>query len=100
MGEPFQFRWLPDTEVHLRDFPKAAQTSIVQAVLEQLQYQPTTVTKHRKKLRPNKLANWELRAGDYRVFYDVLEAERTVEVVAIGRKDHNQVRIGGQEIQL
>ena len=28
-------------------------------------------TRRRKPLRPNRLAQWELRLGDYRVFYDV-----------------------------
>lgn len=27
-------------------------------------------TKRRKRLRPNKMAKWELRIDDYRVFYD------------------------------
>jgi mRNA-degrading endonuclease RelE of RelBE toxin-antitoxin system len=100
MGEPFDFRWLPDSHDHLGEFPKAARTSIVRAVLEQLQYQPTTETNHRKKLRPNRLANWELRIGDYRVFYEVIESDRIVEIVAIGRKHHAQIRVGGEEVEL
>ena len=100
MGTQFIFRWLPDSHDHLREFPKAIQTSIVRSILQQLQNQPTEETKHRKKLRPNKLANWELRVGDYRVYYEVLEDDQIVEIVAVGRKDHNALRIGGEEVEL
>jgi mRNA-degrading endonuclease RelE of RelBE toxin-antitoxin system len=46
------------------------------------------------------LASWELRVGDYRVFYDVSLESGTVIIVAVGRKDHNRLWIGGEEIDL
>ena len=41
------------------------------AVDDHLRHQPDVPTRHRKRMRPNALAPWELRVGDYRVFYDV-----------------------------
>jgi hypothetical protein len=46
------------------------------------------------------LAPWELRVGDFRVFYDVILEKATVVVVAVGQKVHNKLFIGGEEIVL
>jgi mRNA-degrading endonuclease RelE of RelBE toxin-antitoxin system len=55
-------------------------------------------TRHRKRLRPNRLAEWELRIGDFRVFYDVdCEAQR-VKIAAIGYKEGSTLIIRGEEI--
>lgn len=54
---------------------------------------------HRKKLRPNKLAPWEMKQGKYRAFYEIEEIQ-TVEVVAIGHKEHNDLFIRGKKVQL
>ncbi len=75
------------------------------AVDDQLRHQPDVPTRHRKRMRPNAVAPWELRVGDYRVFYDVEpgteEAERPeVVVLAIGLKTGNRVWIGGEEHEL
>jgi mRNA-degrading endonuclease RelE of RelBE toxin-antitoxin system len=51
-------------------------------------------------LEDNPLAPWELRVGDFRVFYDVDREGATVVVVAIGQKSHNRLRIGDEEIEL
>jgi hypothetical protein len=48
-------------------------------------------------VRPNQIARWELRLGDYRVLYDVDEGERIVTVVAVGEKIGNQLFVQGQE---
>jgi len=56
------------------------------------------------RTRPDALALyqmlWELRVGDYQVFYDVSPDSGTVIIVAVGRKDHNRLWIGGEEIDL
>lgn len=46
------------------------------------------------------LAPWELRLGDLRVYYDVEEAERVVQILAVGVKEGNRVRIGSELIDL
>jgi hypothetical protein len=71
------------------------------AVDEPLAHQPNVETRHRKLLRPNPLAPWELRVGSLRVFYDVEgDPEPVVHVRAVGIKDHNILRIGGEEFRL
>jgi hypothetical protein len=52
-------------------------------------------------MRPNPIAPWELRAGHLRVYFEVQEEpEPVVLVLAVGVKDRNVVRIGGEEIVL
>jgi len=65
---------------------------ILDEIEQQLTEQPTQETRN-KKLLPGlkppwdqELPVWELRAGEYRVFYDVDDAERLVTVRAIRRK--------------
>ncbi|RPJ36059.1 MAG: addiction module toxin RelE [Planctomycetaceae bacterium] len=68
---------------------------------EQLTHQPTVETRHRKPMRPNPVAPWELRIGDLRVYYDVEEApEKMVLIRAVGLKERNRVHIGGEVINL
>jgi mRNA-degrading endonuclease RelE of RelBE toxin-antitoxin system len=69
---------------------------ITDQIHRQLTLQPTMATRNRKRLdtetpdfehtRPV----WELRVGDYRVFYDVDEPDQTVYVRAVRRKEHGQ----------
>lgn len=57
-------------------------------------------TKNRKPLRPNELAEWELRVAKYRIFYDIVSEPRTVKIKAIGWKEHNRLLIRGREFAL
>ncbi|MBI3828421.1 MAG: hypothetical protein HY291_02835 [Planctomycetes bacterium] len=67
----------------------------------QLRHEPLRATRNRKPMRPNKFASWELRLGEFRVYYSVSEVPKhLVTIHAIGRKVHNRVFIAGQEIQL
>lgn len=56
-------------------------------------------TRRRKPLRPNRIAPWELRIEDYRVFFD-FEKDNKVKVVAIGHKEHNDLYIRGKKVEL
>ena len=52
-------------------------------------------------MRPNPIAPRELRIGHLRVYYDIEEKpEPLVTVLAIGIKNRNRVRIGGEEFEL
>lgn len=74
---------------------------VLSTVDAQLAHEPRVETRNRKLLRPNPLAPWELRIGDLRVFYDVdEEPEAVVQIRAIGIKEHDVLRIGGEEFQL
>ena len=56
-------------------------------------------TRRKKSLRPNRLAPWELRIDDYRVFYD-LEEDNEVKIVVVGHKEHNDLYIRGKKVEL
>ncbi|UBF28127.1 addiction module toxin RelE [Kovacikia minuta CCNUW1] len=86
-----------DAEEHLTFLTVRQQAIILNAVDEQLMYQPTIETKNRKPMRPNLLSLWELRIGDLRVYYDVEEEpEQLVYINAVGIKERNKVRIAGE----
>lgn len=97
----FEIRYTPEAFDHLRLFPKAKQTMVQDSVDEQLQHQPMLETRKRKVLRPNALAPYELRLGDVRVFYDVVETPNPmVTIKAIGVKENNDLFVGGERIDL
>jgi mRNA-degrading endonuclease RelE of RelBE toxin-antitoxin system len=85
----------------LRYLTARQQAIVLDTVDEQLTHQPTVETRHRKPMRPNPLAPWELRIGGLRVYYDVeAEPELVVLIRAVGLKERNRVRIGGEVIDL
>ena len=63
---------------------------------------PTHVeTRNRKPIRPNLRAPWELRVRNLRVFYRVYEEpEQFVDIVAVGIKVGNRLRIAGEVVDL
>jgi mRNA-degrading endonuclease RelE of RelBE toxin-antitoxin system len=91
------------TEGALEDlawFKKNEQNEIRDGIYENLEYEPTLETRHRKRLRPNETAEWELRLGKFRVFYDVVEAVRIVAIEAIAEKKGNSLLFQGEERDL
>src|SRR3989442_458362 len=85
---------------NLQALRKRDQQIVYEAIAVQLVDEPDKPTRNRKRLEDNKLAPWELRVGDFRVFYDVDRNAQVVVIVAVGQKSHNILRIGGEEIQL
>ena len=96
----FEIELSPRAREHVKALRKRDQQTILDAIEVQLRYQPDQETRNRKPLEDNPLAPWELRVGDFRVFYDVKRAENLVVIVAVGKKIHNTLRIGGEEVQL
>jgi len=68
---PYKIEYSLDAEEHLHLLTKLEQGKVLDAVDEQLTFQPTAETRNRKPMRPNPLAPWELRVGKLRVYYDV-----------------------------
>jgi len=85
---------------HLRWFPKRDQQIVLDAVVIKLSHRPDQPTRQKKKLEDNELAPWELRVGDFRVFYDIHPDHELVVIVGVGRKIHNILRLGGEEVDL
>jgi len=77
------------------------QTIVLDAVDRQLLNQPNVETRNRKPMRPNPVAPWELRIGNLRVYYEMNDdPEPMVVVLAVGIKDRDRVRIGGETVKL
>ena len=96
----FTIQFLPHAREELKAFRKRDQQIIIDAINVQLLDQPDTSTRKRKHLEDNPLATWELRVGDFRVFYDVDIENSLVIIVAIGKKSHNVLWIDDEEVQL
>ena len=97
---PYRIAFSRNSLSHLRVFTAREQRIIASAVTELLSNEPTVPTRNRKEMRPNLIAVWELRIGDFRVYYDVDEEESIVDIRAVGIKEGNQVRIGGEIVEL
>ena len=65
---------------------------ILDEIEEQLTHEPTSITRHKKVLEAleppwDQLGPvWQLRVGDFRVYYDVIEKDQTVIVRAVRSK--------------
>ena len=88
----FEIRYSPGVAEDLNDLKVFLRRQILDSVDSQLSHVPTKATRRRKILHglvPPFDADppiWELRAGEYRIFYDVDEIERIVYVRAVRHK--------------
>ena len=96
----FRITFTPEAIDDLRQLRKYHQRQIVAAIETQLVYQPDHETRNRKQLRPNRLAEWELRVDEFRVFYDVDTASQAVKIEAVGSKQGNTLFLHGEEYEL
>jgi mRNA-degrading endonuclease RelE of RelBE toxin-antitoxin system len=80
----------------LRSIRPYDQRRIVDELNKQLQHQPTSPSRNRKRLDgimpsfEHVPPLWELRVGEYRVFYDVEEANNRVVIRALRKKERGQ----------
>ncbi len=93
----FEIEFTAEAEQDLKWFRKSEQTEILDGIESQLRYEPTVETRNRKRLRPNQTAEWEMRVGKFRVFYDVDTVVRIVHIEAVGLKVGNKVFFRGEE---
>lgn len=82
-------------EKQLRTLAARDRRTLEAAILSRLEHQPTTPSKAIKRLRPNPLAEFELRAGDLRALYNVEGNE--VVILIVGRKAGNKLFVEGEE---
>jgi len=87
-----EIRFAESVEEDLRKVQVYYRNQILDAIEEQLAHEPETATRNRKLLEnltppwPTVAPIWELRVGEYRVFYDVSAVESVVYVRAIRKK--------------
>ena len=92
--------WLTDSaKADIGYFEARDQRIIVAGILTHLQSDAETPSRRKKKLRPNPIAPWVLRVETFRVFY-VVEKGDLINVVAVGKKDHNDLLVQGKKIEL
>lgn len=88
----YTIEFTPEAETDLRWFTRREQNIIFDGIKSNLRYEPTTITPNRHPCRDdNKIADWELRLGVYRIYYEVDDVIRIVSVARIGEKPNNQV---------
>ena len=96
----FEIELTLDAIDDMRLLRKYERQQIVETIQDQLAHQPTEETRNRKRLRPNQLAEWELRIGRFRVFYDIDVQANRVKIEAVGYKRGNRLLIHGEEYKL
>ena len=88
----FEIRFAESVEDDLRKIRVYYRNRILDSIEEQLTHEPETATRNRKLLEnltppwQTVAPIWELRVGEYRVFYDVSAAESVVYVQAVRKK--------------
>ena len=98
---PYTVEFAESVEDHFRVLTARDRATVLAGINRQLLHEPLKETRHRKPLRPNPIAPWELRVGLLRVFYEVVgTAAGVVRILAVGRKRRNVLVIGDKEIQL
>lgn len=96
----FELKFIPDAIADLRGFKKAERQQIMEALELQLRFEPAVETRNRKRLRPNRLAEWELRVGRFRVFFDIDPEHRLIKIEAVGYKRGSRLFIHGREYKI
>jgi mRNA-degrading endonuclease RelE of RelBE toxin-antitoxin system len=82
----------------LRWFGKKDGRLLLNEAEERLSADPTAETANLKTLRPNPVAQRELRLfGKYRVLFNVDEVAREVTIVLVGEKRGNALFVRGEE---
>src|SRR5579884_4146381 len=93
---PYTVRVTRSAEQELRAIRAYDRRRIVDEIEGQLAHQPTVETRNRKQVPAASPGFehvpplWELRVGEYRVFYDVSAEESTVSVRAVRHKGPGQ----------
>jgi mRNA-degrading endonuclease RelE of RelBE toxin-antitoxin system len=101
--KPYRLVYARGVTTHLQAIDARHDRLIREAIEEQLTLGPGVETRDRKPLRQPApfAAQWEIRFGPdnrFRVLYDIDEADRVVQIVAIGEKDGNRLIVGGEEV--
>lgn len=95
----FTVRFVPSADEDIAYYQAREQRMILDAIGKFLETDADVESKRCKQLQPNPLAPWELRIGDYRVFYET-RLEHLVKVLAVDHKIHNDLFIRGERVDI
>lgn len=96
---PHRIQLTPKANQHFNALSARDRAIVRDEMNAQLAYEPTTITRKRKQMEPNALGyEWELRIGTIRIFYNMVGD--VVSIEAIGRKQGNELYIGGKKVTL
>ena len=79
----YGIKLVPAAVEHLRALTARERANVLSALDEQLLDQPDRETRNRKRFRPNPIAEWALRIGDLRVYYDIDLPQAVIVVMAV-----------------
>ncbi len=97
----YRISYAPDAGQDLDYEGRATEASIRRAVPRYLTDQPGEPSNMRRPLDPNPLeADWELRLGNVRVFYQIDNDAQTVRVLRVGRKAREVVYLRGRPFEM
>lgn len=96
----YEIEFTPEAIEDLKPFRKFEQQTIISGIDTRLKYEPTVETRNRFQMRSNDVAEWELRIGKYRVFYNVENDVQIVSIEVIGFKRGNQLFVRGKRRDL
>ena len=96
----FEIRYTPEAVEDLSRYSRRDRKRIMDQIDSCLKHEPGRETTNNKELRPNQLAERELRIDRFRVFYDLDEGRGVVKIEAIGHKRGDRVYVRGGEFQL
>jgi len=88
----FQIELTEDAAKEIKNLPAPVRKRVVEAVKTQLPHQPNVETANRKPLRGlippwvHLEPTWEVRVGEYRIFFDIDEAAALVNIRAVRHK--------------
>ncbi len=83
---------------HLQWFAKKTGRKLLEKALALLQRDPLAETKNMKDLRPNPVADRELRLfGKYRILFSVDKNDQLITIILVGEKRGNRLLVMGEE---
>ena len=98
---PYVIEYSSEAEDHMRWLTTRQQRTVLDTVDRQLLHQPSIETRNRKPMRPNPWRLGNFASLILRVYCETKdEPEPTVTVLAIGIKERDQIRIGGERFKL
>jgi mRNA-degrading endonuclease RelE of RelBE toxin-antitoxin system len=97
----YRIDYTPRALGELRRLRATRRQVVVDAIGERLRHEPGVPTRHRKPMRPNATAAWELWVDPQRVLYDVDAGAQVVLIQRVLTKRGNRlVDASGQEVDL